>query len=149
MGFKFKKEYLSGKHLSKTFSDFWNNHYLTLFSLFSLIVLLVGMYIWYLNLYKSDWSAERKKEYNNSQSRQVKLKEQEFKEIISGIDGKKRKYDEPVEQIKDIFVPYAGEEKSNEENGGTGANNINNSNNTPAVNKKTNNTSANNPVPTF
>jgi hypothetical protein len=107
------KNKFNGEYFSKLVSDFWKNHSLALFFVFSAAVLSSGIYFWYQNTYQSDWNSEKKNQYKISQDKQTKFKEQEFKKIIVEEENRKKIYEESLTPSKDIFASYQGEVPEN------------------------------------
>lgn len=104
--FNFKKSHFDSKVVLKYFFNFWENNFRIVFAISSLVILSAGVYLWYQSIFKSDWNSDKKNQYKNSQSREVELKENQFKNVIGEIDRKKNIYDGKNESIKDIFAPY-------------------------------------------
>jgi hypothetical protein len=102
----FEKKCLSPKNIGKTFCSVWNNNYRLFFMVFSVALMLLGVYMWYQNIYRSEWSDEKKENYKNSQSRGVEFKEKEFKAIIEEIQRKSNNFGEMSKITKDIFQSY-------------------------------------------
>jgi hypothetical protein len=74
---------------SKCFSSafsFWrkNSNWIFIFSL--LVFLTIGICIWYKNVYKFEWSEERKIEYINSRNKNINLQEEKFKAVLTEIE---------------------------------------------------------------
>jgi hypothetical protein len=65
--------------------------------------------------YRSDWNAQQKKQYQNSQSEEVELKDQQLKRVVAELERKKETYDKPVEAGKDIFASYLVKEEKEKE----------------------------------
>jgi hypothetical protein len=76
--------------------------------IFSLIVFLgIGIYIWYKNVYKFQWSETRKLEYINSRNKSINLQEEKFKAVLTEIE--KRRMNFNIEQNKsDLSANNAG-----------------------------------------
>jgi preprotein translocase subunit SecG len=108
---KFKKQSFTPDNLGKSLSDFWDKHSGILFFLFSLITILLGVYLWYQNIYQSEWNSEKKNQYKSSQNKEVNFKENDFKNAIKEIERKKENYNSKLKLDKDIFIPYSAEKK--------------------------------------
>lgn len=108
---KFKKEYFNLKNISRVILDFWDGHSPLFFAIFSMLVLFSGSYLWYQNIYRSEWTSERKEEYKNLQSREIELKERDFKKVMEEVRRKRKVYDEEFEDSRNIFVPYIDTKK--------------------------------------
>jgi hypothetical protein len=119
------KRFFDFKGIGKQCSDIWSCHSKLLFSLFSLVILASGIYLWYQSLYRSEWSNSEKKQYIDSQSKQTELDEQGFKNVTGEIERKKELYDGTSESAKDIFAPYAGD--TGESTGSSVNNSVSNS----------------------
>jgi hypothetical protein len=102
----FKSNYLNPSRIAKASVEFWDKYSKTFFFLFSLIILTLGVYFWYQNIYQSEWSSAQKEEYKRNHNKIIELKEQAFKGIIEKQDQKKDAYDSALKSVKDIFVPY-------------------------------------------
>jgi hypothetical protein len=89
---------------------FWNKYRKGCFALFSFMVILLGAYLWYHDLYQSDWSSEKIRQFNSSQNKEIEFKEKEFQRVLSEIERRKGIYDKTSDSVKDIFKPYTGEE---------------------------------------
>ncbi len=103
------------KNIGKFFRHFWDKYRKACFIFFSLAVMLFGFYLWYKYLYQSDWSNEEKSQYISSKNKEVEFKDQEFKKVLQGIEVRRAAYEKPSELAKDIFKPYEGEEKPEEQ----------------------------------
>lgn len=99
------------KNIGKFFCDFWNNRNKLVFIIFSLIILLIGGYFWYGNIYRSGWNGEKKLQYKNAQNKEILFRENEFDAVVEEIRRKKQVYEGTSKSVKDIFEPYAGEKK--------------------------------------
>ncbi|MDO8529570.1 MAG: hypothetical protein Q7S18_02795 [bacterium] len=91
---------------------FWSNYSKLVFIIFSVAILLAGGYLWYKNIYQSEWSDEKKRQHKNAQNKEVIFKEKEFDDVFEEIKRKNKVYEGASKPVKDIFEPYAGDKKS-------------------------------------
>lgn len=84
--FKIKMPKINLKKIFSSMLSFWarNSNWIFIFSL--VVFLAVGVYIWYKNVYKFQWSEERKAEYINSRNRNIDLQEEKFKSVLAEIE---------------------------------------------------------------
>jgi hypothetical protein len=113
---KFKKDFFTLRNISKCGSDFWDRYSKVFFLLFSISIFSWGVYFWFQITYRSDWSSEQKKQYQNSQNKEIELKEQQFKKVIEEFERKKEIYSTSIQANKDIFASYLAEDQIEEEN---------------------------------
>ncbi len=90
----------------KISASFWINHQQVIFIVLVLVSAVVGAYFWCKNIYWSGWSEEQKKTYNASQSREINLKEDEFKKVLAEIENRRNSFESEYQPVKDIFKPY-------------------------------------------
>lgn len=107
---KFKKDSLASKNILKYCFDFWDRYFKVFFLLFSLAILFSGVYFWFQIAYRSDWNAEQKKQYQNSQNKEVEFREQQFNKVVEEVNRKKDAYDKSIQVGRDIFASYFVEE---------------------------------------
>jgi hypothetical protein len=62
-----------------------------------------SIYLWYFFVYKPEWSVERKELYIKSKSRETVLDGASFKEVVNGMEARRKKYQESSPEIEDIF----------------------------------------------
>jgi cell division protein FtsL len=106
----FKNNYLDFSHVAKLFSVFRDKYSKVFFLLFSAVILMLGIYLWYEDMYYSDWSSEKKEEYKKSQNKKIELKEEELKNIIKENSQRKSVYDSALKSVKNIFTSYQKDE---------------------------------------
>jgi hypothetical protein len=107
---KFKKDSFASRNISKLCFDFWDRYFKVFFLLFSLAILFAGVYFWFQIAYRSDWNAEQKKQYQNSQNKEVELREQQFNKVVEEVNRKKDAYGKSIQAGRDIFASYFVEE---------------------------------------
>jgi len=107
---KFKKDFLNSKNILKYCFDFWEKYFKVFFLLFSLVILFAGVYFWFQIAYRSDWNSDQKKQYQNSQNKEVELKEQQFRKVTEEAKRKTEIYNKPIQINRDIFASYFVEE---------------------------------------
>lgn len=107
---KFKKDFLNSKNILKYCFDFWEKYFKVFFLLFSLVILFAGVYFWFQIAYRSDWNSDQKKQYQNSQNKEVELKEQQFRKVTEEAKRKTEIYNKPIQVSRDIFASYFVEE---------------------------------------
>lgn len=112
---KLKKDSFAPKNILRVCSDIWDRFSNLFFLLFSLSILSWGVYFWFQMMYRSDWNADQKKQYQNSQSEEVELKEKQLKRVIGEIDRKKGNYDMLIKASRDIFSTYFIEDRAEED----------------------------------
>lgn len=93
------------KHL-KILASFWVNCQQPIFIILMITAAGLGAYFWCKNIYWSGWSEEQKKTYNLSQSREINLKEDEFKKVLAEIENRENSFESEFQPVKDIFKPY-------------------------------------------
>lgn len=81
----------------------WFKHYKKVFIVIFVLVIGGGGYIWYVSLYKSQWSEFQKQQYINSQEKKESFDEQVFDEIIKAIEDRRSVYEGSPMEVKDIF----------------------------------------------
>lgn len=105
----FFKFYKIGKELKKRLglaASFWINHQQLIFIVLVIASAISGAYFWCRNIYWSGWNEEQKKTYSASQSREINLKEDEFKKVLQEIENRKNRFESEYQPVKDIFKPY-------------------------------------------
>jgi hypothetical protein len=104
--FKFKKSELGLKKTGQKIGTFWLAHQLLLFITFVFLAAAAGGYYWYKFQFFSDWSAEQKQEYANTQGRDINLKEDEFRKMLDDIANRQKIFKSEHQTAKDIFKTY-------------------------------------------
>jgi len=84
----------------------WRKIHRILFFGLLFAAVILGGYIWQQNLYGKGWSAERKQEYINTQSKEVIFKEENFQKALDNISSRNDENSKKYQPIKDIFQPY-------------------------------------------
>jgi hypothetical protein len=87
-------------------SNFWKKSYKLVFFMFFLAVAFWGSYLCYAFLFNSTWSESKKNAYNNSQSKSVEFKEDDFQKLVDLAQKRRDNYSAPHQPIKNIFQPY-------------------------------------------
>jgi hypothetical protein len=98
-----------GNDLKKIFSKFgsgWMRHQQVVFIVLVFISVGIGAFYWYESLHQAGWTEEKKKEYLATQSREINLKEADFKKVIAEIENRKKILESTGRQVKNIFEPY-------------------------------------------
>lgn len=103
---KIKETLFNRKKFGNFFSSFWNNHFGLFFVIFSVIIVSLGSYIWYRNVYIERWNNEKKNEYKSNKNEEVDFKEQLFQNTIEMSNKRKEIYEKESETKKDIFTSY-------------------------------------------
>lgn len=81
----------------------WFKYYKKIFIAIFVLTIGGGGYIWYISLYKSQWSEVEKQQYIDSQQKKESFKEEKFNEIIKSIEDRKSEYAGAPMEVKDIF----------------------------------------------
>lgn len=113
---KVKKDFLASKNILKYCFDFWDKYFKVFFLLFSLAIIFAGVCFWFQIAYRSDWNIEQKKQYQNSQNKEVELREQQFNKVVEEVNRKKDAYNRNIQIGRDIFASYFIEEPIKEGN---------------------------------
>ncbi len=103
---KIKKTGADIKKFLASAGSFWVSHQQFVFIVLVIASAVWGAYFWCKNIYWSGWSEEQKRNYNASQSREINLKEEEFKKILAEIENRKNLFESEYQPVKDIFKPY-------------------------------------------
>jgi hypothetical protein len=122
--FKNQKKSLNLNSIGKWFCRIWDRNCGLFFFLFSLIILSFGAYYWHKNIFRSDWSEQKKIEYKSTHNKEVSFKEKEFNKVLEETGRKERLYQEESKFIRDIFQSYAVEIKNTNEENISGQKNI-------------------------
>ena len=101
-----KKKYFDPDYFKKYFGEFWENNFGIFFAIFSMIVLSLGIYLWYQIIFQSDWNNEKKNQYKQSKNKNIELRENQFKNVIEEVNRKRAFYEGESDPIKNIFIPY-------------------------------------------
>ena len=112
-GLKLNTINLSLKKTSKKIVSFWNGYYQFIFIALLIFFSLLGIYYWYLSLYKSSWNADRITQYSLTQNREINLKEDAYQKVLDETEKMKQDFNADVEPSKDIFKPYDGYQVNN------------------------------------
>lgn len=105
---KFDKIKRDFKKTGQFLASYWMKCYQVVFIVVFLLAGGIGLYLWYTSLYQSDWSEEKKREYSLTQSREINLKEEDFKKVLGDIENRKKIFESEHQPLKDIFKPYEG-----------------------------------------
>ncbi len=97
---------LKRKKFGSFFYNFWNNHFGLFFVAFSIIIVSLGSYVWYRNIYLDRWDSEEKNKYKIGKNEEVEFKEQLFQNVIDMSEKKKELYEKETEEVRDIFSSY-------------------------------------------
>lgn len=84
----------------------WQKSRITFFFVLLVGSIVSGGLIWQRSLYGAGWSAERKKEFMDSQNKNVEFKQQAYLKVMEQIDEKKERNNEEYKDIKNIFTSY-------------------------------------------
>lgn len=103
---KFNPENFNLKNTAKRFGSGWLSHKQMIFILLVIISALGGGYVWYVSLFKNEWTQGEKDSYNLSQSLEINPKSDLFQEIVGGLDKREAKFSSQHQPVKDIFKPY-------------------------------------------
>lgn len=82
----------------------WYRFYKVLFFIGFIIVLGVGAYFWYSNLYQYRWSAERKKEFIETNFKATVFREKPFQQLVLDLKERARRHEEALPLTRDIFL---------------------------------------------
>lgn len=113
---KTKNSFLDGKKIGITCCNFWNNNFILFFVIFSFLMMFLGSYVWYKNIYTENWNDEKKNNYKKTENEEVSFKEQLFKSVIGNFEARKEKYYYLPENRRDIFSDYLKNGISEENN---------------------------------
>lgn len=108
---KIDKNKLNFKTVGNSLALFWNKTYVFFVSLFFVILVGYGVFIWYESLYGGIWSFDKKQQYLNSQEKSVSFKEKEFNKALEDIAQRKTYFEKEYQPIRDVFIPYEGGDK--------------------------------------
>lgn len=101
-----KKSRKELRQLTDKVAHCWNCHQQIFFIFLLFISAGAGVYFWYQINHQSMWSEQKKKEFLLTQSREVNLKEDDFKKALEVVEKRKKSFSEELEPPKDIFQPY-------------------------------------------
>ena len=82
---------------------FWNRFFKLFLTLFFLGVAAWGGYLWYFNLYNSQWSEAEKNTFLNTQSKETDFKKDILEKVIRKIDESQEKFNQETLPAKNIF----------------------------------------------
>lgn len=103
---KIKKTGANIKKFLAFAASFWVSHQQVVFIILVIASAVLGAYFWYKNIYWSEWNEEQKQNYSASQSREINLKEEEFKKVLQEIESRKNLFESEYQPVKDIFKPH-------------------------------------------
>jgi hypothetical protein len=103
---KLSSESFNLKNTARRFGSAWMSHKQLIFILLIIVSALGGGYVWYISLYKNEWTQGEKDSYNLSQSREINLKTDLFREVVGEVDKRGAKLNSQHQPVKDIFKPY-------------------------------------------
>ncbi len=103
--FKTKKANFDLKSIFGKISSIWMRFYQLVFIVFFLAMAGIGVYFWYVSLYRSGWSEEKKNQYISTKQTEVSFKEDDFKTLMQEIENRKAGYKNKLPPIKNIFEP--------------------------------------------
>lgn len=109
---KTKENLFNRKKFGKFFCSFWNNHFGLFFVFFSIIIISLGSYIWYRNVYLDRWDSEEKNKYKSDKNEEADFKEQLFRNVIEMSNKRREIYEKESGTKKDIFASYIKIESS-------------------------------------
>lgn len=106
--FKFGEQNKTAKQkgIASLVGDFWQKVYKYVFFACLVAAASFGAYVWQRSLSGGSWSAEKKKEYIDSQSKKIFLMEGDYKKALVDIEARKNVGYEEVSQMRDIFKEY-------------------------------------------
>lgn len=105
--FSFHKKNFFSKAYSSVGSWWCLNNRLVFFSLF-LVVIGMGIFSWYMDLYVFKWTSDQEKEYRLSKDIQIRFQEDKFQRILKAFDERAKKHEEKIIVFRNIF--FAEEE---------------------------------------
>lgn len=82
---------------------FWYRYYKLMFFVGFLLVLGLGGYFWYSNLYQYRWSDQRKAEFIEKNFKATIFKEKAFHELVANLKERMRRHEKAVPLSRDIF----------------------------------------------
>ena len=96
------------KNLKRIFSlkrgmFFWYQHYKGMFFIGFIVVLGIGGYFWYYNLYQYHWSDQQKNEFISTHFKATIFKEKAFEQLVADLQERAERSMKPVVLSRDIF----------------------------------------------
>lgn len=82
---------------------FWYQYYKILFFFGFVIVLSLGGYFWYSNLYQYHWSDTQKNEFIVAHFKETVFKKKAFEQLVTDLKDRATRYQEAVSLSRDIF----------------------------------------------
>ncbi len=107
MKLKLKKLHISGRALAL----FWFRHAQAFFAALFFVAIGAGMYFWYDNVYRGDWTDEERRRYAESAFQETVFQESDFRKAVETADERSRLHEEDLEIENDFFVPIPGMKK--------------------------------------
>jgi hypothetical protein len=65
-----------------------------------------GAYYWYLNLYRSQWTEEQKKQYLLEKKQDKNLKREVFEKTLRELEENQKRFETEIEVGRNVFKPY-------------------------------------------
>jgi hypothetical protein len=88
----------------KQWMFFWYRHYKGMFFVGFLVVLCLGGYFWYQNLYQYRWSPERKKTFLEQHFKETRLKAAAFDDTVVHLEERALEHQRDTSLSQDIFT---------------------------------------------
>lgn len=107
MKFKLKTSRISGR----SFALFWFRHARIFFILLFFAAIGAGMYFWYDNVYRGDWTDEERRRYAETAFQETVFQESDFRKAVEAALERARLHEKDIEITNDFFVPIPGVEK--------------------------------------
>ena len=82
---------------------FWYRHYKGMFFCGFLVVLCLGGYFWYRNLYQYEWDGETKKAFVEQHFKETRFKERAFEDVVSHLKERAVQHKKEFLLSQDIF----------------------------------------------
>ncbi len=101
-----KIEKIAPKEIGKSLANFWNNNFRIFFVIFFIIVLTIGGFFWYRNLYTDFWTQEQRNEYRQIKDESVTFKKNEFLRTLEFLEVREKAYKEDKFISRDVFKKY-------------------------------------------
>lgn len=97
----FKK--IARRFSSKETIFFWYRRYKVFFFLGFLIILLIGVWNWYQNLYQYRFSDEEKQQYINSYFKETTFNESKFRSVVDDLTIRAQMHENVIPPTRNIF----------------------------------------------
>lgn len=81
----------------------WYRSYRRVFVVFFIVLLMVGAWYWYYNLYRYSWDEGAKKVFLDSYVQETDFKEIGFRKAVSVSQEKRKRYEAGVSLKHDLF----------------------------------------------